>query len=246
MTFTNEKAEIRAHEIEKTKAEIQVLTKKLSFLEDMQKHQKSPAEIAFKRVYGHYPVTDIADTCWEGQTWFAFQEGYNAASEEKVGVDKPSMTNCVLTGNPPDGYDAWNEWYGEMGSKGILHNLEISSKGILHTLEISSKEYQPTAQTPEETEKGLKDAMKTAKSEGVFDEPKPETLTLKQLLKKWEIDFAANWAIPKNRASELYEEEVERFIQMFTEWMPDAIGVLHDDWDDGYNSYHNTLMRKLK
>ena len=323
MTSLNEKAEIRAHEIEKTKAEIQVLTKKLSFLEDMQKHQKSPAEEAFKRVYGHYPVTDIADTFWEGQTWFAFQQGYNAAYEEK---DKPSMTNCVLTGNPPDGYVTWNEWYGEMGSKGILHNLEISSKGILHTLEISSKEYQPTPleklqesnwyvdpktllkynwestqvsafkynqrtyirhegmgvfawlivdkadpiededtlkilenemnkqkeeypykkYTPEETEKGLKDAMKTAKENGVFDEPEPETLTLKNLLKKWEFNFAFKWENPKNRSSELYEEEVERFIQMFTEWMPDAIWVLHDDWDDGYNSYHNTLMRKLK
>ena len=244
MTFPNEKAEIRAHEIEKTKAEIQVLTKKLSFLEDMEKRQKSPAEEAYKRWWGEYPGTETW-TIYDETRWVGFQKGYNTAYEEK---DKPSMTNCVLTGNPPDGYVTWNEWYSEMGSKGILHNLEISSKGILHTLEISSKEYQPTAQTPEETEKGLKDAMKTAKENGVFDEPKPEpeTLTLKQLLKKWEIDFAANWAIPKNRASELYEEEVERFIQMFTEWMPDAIGVLHDDWDDGYNSYHNTLMRKLK
>ena len=270
MTFTNEKAEIRAHEIEKTKAEIKVLTKKLSFLEDMQKHQKSPAEEAFKRVYGHYPVTDIADTFWEGQTWFAFQQGYNTAYEEK---DKPSMTNCVLTGNPPDGYVTWNEWYGEMGSKGILHNLEISSKGILHTLEISSKEYQPTpleklqesnwyvdpktllksnwepkTQTPEETEKSLKDAMKTAKENGVFDEPKPKPkpLTLKQLLQKWEFNFSFKWENRKNRSSELYEEEVERFIQMFTEWMPDAMDDVQDDWDDGYNSYHNTLIGKLK
>ena len=195
MTFTNEKAEIRAHEIEKTKAEIQVLTKKLSFLEDMQKHQKSPAEIAFKIVYGHYPVTDIADTCWEGQTWFAFQQGYHSAKEDY--------------------------------------------------------KYQPTPQEPEQVEQGLRDAMKTAKEQGVFDEPKPETLTLKQLLKKWEIDFAANWAIPKNRSSELYEEEVERFIQMFTEWMPDANkdygdGNWEHGWNTGYNAYHNTLMRKLK
>ena len=83
-----------------------------------------------------------------------------------------------------------------------------------------------------------------------IDEPKPETLTLKQLLKKWEIDFAANWAIPKNRASELYEEEVERFIQMFIEWMPDEIidnGLSEWDeaWNSGFNDYHNCLMEKL-
>ena len=324
MTFTNEKAEIRAHEIEKTKAEIQVLTKKLSFLEDMVKHQKSPVEEAYQKVYGyyHHPTTSSVPD-YEETRWSAFQKGYNAAYEEK---DKPSMTNCVLTGNPPDGYVTWNEWYSEMGSKGILHNLEISSKGILHTLEISSKEYQPTPleklkannwyvdpktllkynwestqvsafkynqrtyiryedmglfawlivdkadpiedvdtlkilenemnkqkeeypykkYTPEETEKGLKDAMKTAKEQGVFDEPKSETLTLKQLLKKWEFDFSGKWA--KNMiTSELYEEEVERFIQMFMEWMPDAIGDdIQDDWDDGYNSYHNAVMEKLK
>ena len=324
MTFPNEKAEIRAHEIEKTKAEIQVLTKKLSFLEDMQKRQKSPAEEAYKRWWGEYPGTETW-TIYDETRWVGFQKGYNTAYEEK---DKPSMTNCVLTGNPPDGYVTWNEWYDEMGSKGILHNLEISSKGILHTLEISSKEYQPTPleklqesnwyvdpktllkynwestqvsvfkynqrtyiryedmglfawlivdkadpiededtlkilenemnkqkeeypykkYTPEETEKGLKDAMKTAKENGVFDEPKPKPkpLTLKQLLQKWEFNFSFKWENRKNRSSELYEEEVERFIQMFTEWMPDAMDDVQDDWDDGYNSYHNTLMEKLK
>jgi hypothetical protein len=79
------------------------------------------------------------------------------------------------------------------------------------------------------------------------DEQEPETLTLKNLLKKWEFDFNAKWENPKNRTSELYEEEVERFIQMFEEWMPDAIGVVgDDDWDDGYNSYRDALMEKLK
>ena len=100
--------------------------------------------------------------------------------------------------------------------------------------------------TPEETEKSLKDAMKQAKSDGVFDEPKPETLTLKQLLNKWEIDFSAKWKNPKNRSSELYEEEVERFIQMFMEWMPDAVDDVQDDWYDGYNAYHDTVMENLK
>jgi hypothetical protein len=107
------------------------------------------------------------------------------------------------------------------------------------------EEYPYKKYTPEETEKSLKDAMKTAQEQGVFDKPKPETLTLKQLLKKWEFDFSGKWV--KNMiTSELYEEEVERFIQMFEEWMPDALAVLHDDWDDGWNNYHNTLMRKLK
>lgn len=243
MTFPNE--------IEKTKAEIKVLEAKLSFLEEMENH-KTPCEIAYKRWWGEYPGTETW-TINDETRWVGFQKGYADAYEEK---DKPSMTNCVLTGNPPDGYVAWNEWYSEMGSKGILHNLEISSKEYqptpLEKLQASNwyvdpktllkSNWEPKPQTPEETEKGLKDAMKTAKAQGVFDEP--ETLTLKNLLKKWEIDFAANWA--KNRSSELYEEEVERFIQMFTEWMPDAIEESGDDWDSGYNSYRRTLMGKLK
>ena len=45
--------------------------------------------------------------------------------EEKI---EPSMTNCVILGDPPCGYVTWNDWYNEQGSKGILHNLRISSK----------------------------------------------------------------------------------------------------------------------
>lgn len=108
------------------------------------------------------------------------------------------------------------------------------------------EEYPYKKYTPEETEKSLKDAMKTAQSEGVFDQPEPETLTLKQLLKKWEIDFSAKWEYPRNKTSKVYEEEVERFIQMFTEWMPDAIGDSSYNWNNGYNSYRDALMDNLK
>ena len=39
-----------------------------------------------------------------------------------------------------------------------------------------NKNFEPTPQTPEQVEQGLRDAMKQAKEDGVFDEPKPETL----------------------------------------------------------------------
>ena len=93
---------------------------------------KSPAEIAFKDWWGEYPRTEIW-TEYDKIRWVSFSAGYyNAPS--KVTEVEPSMTNCVLLGNPPDGYVTWNEWYNEMGSKGILHNLKIS--------DISAKEYQ--------------------------------------------------------------------------------------------------------
>jgi hypothetical protein len=71
------------NEIEKTKAEIKMLEKKLSFLEELEK-TKSPVEEAFKEFYGAYPITDIADTSWDSDGWIYFEAGYNAAYEEKV------------------------------------------------------------------------------------------------------------------------------------------------------------------
>jgi hypothetical protein len=127
-------------------------------------------------------------------------------------------------------------------------NLIDDEEPIMKTWEILADARNEIQEPkPEETEKSLKDAMKTAKSQGLFDEP--ETLTLKQLLKKWEFDFSAKWENPKNRTSELYDEEVERFIQMFEEWLPDAIVAdigRSQLWNGGYNAYRRTLMGKLK
>jgi molecular chaperone DnaK (HSP70) len=147
--------------------------------------------------------------------------------------------------------EAYKKVYGNYPDTGIGNGhsyiwWDVFKKGYNAAKEEKVSEYPYKKYTPEETEKSLKDAMKTAKQNGVFDEQEPETLTLKNLLKKWEVNFSAKWKNPKNKTSELYEEEVERFIQMFEEWMPDVIRDVQDDWDDGYNSYRNTLMRKLK
>ena len=72
------------NEIEEVKAQIKVLEKKLSFLEEMEKH-KTPAEEAFKRVYGYYP-----DGC-ERSVWIAFKKGYEEAQKDyKVGEFQPT------------------------------------------------------------------------------------------------------------------------------------------------------------
>ena len=67
-------------EIEKVKAQIKVLEKKLSFLEELEK-TKSPAEEAYKKWWGEYP-----SNTWQCDVarWEAFKMGYNAAYEEKV------------------------------------------------------------------------------------------------------------------------------------------------------------------
>jgi hypothetical protein len=69
-----------------------------------------------------------------------------------------------------------------------------------------SKEFQPTPQTPEQVEEGLRDAMRTAKEEGVFDEPeyydelvengvsenKQKPKTLYDILYRWWMDIFCN------------------------------------------------------
>jgi hypothetical protein len=77
------------NEIQKVKAEIKMLEKKLSFLEELSK-TKTPCEEAFKEFYGAYPITDITDTSWDSDGWIYFEAGYNAAYEEKVS-EKPEV-----------------------------------------------------------------------------------------------------------------------------------------------------------
>ena len=70
-------------EIEELKAQIKVLEKKLSFLEELEQ-TKSPAEEAYKRWMDVYPPTGPSVDGIDDIRWRAFQMGYNAAYEEKV------------------------------------------------------------------------------------------------------------------------------------------------------------------
>ena len=75
------------NEIEKVKAEIKVLEKKLSFLEELSQ-TKTPVKEAFKRVYGYYPKgrENGVWTIGDADSWSAFQDGYNEAQKDyKVG-----------------------------------------------------------------------------------------------------------------------------------------------------------------
>lgn len=78
---------IKMTEIEKVKAEIKVLEKKLSFLEELEQ-TKSPVEEAFKDWMGMYPPTGPSVDDIDDIRWRAFQMGYTAAYKEKV-VEEP-------------------------------------------------------------------------------------------------------------------------------------------------------------
>lgn len=89
-------------EIEKTEGEIKVLQAKLELLKEMENH-KTPCEIAFKRVYGHYPDEDLDDYgTYYDTTWINFRKGYEAAQKDyKVGEYQPTPIETVCYYNDP-------------------------------------------------------------------------------------------------------------------------------------------------
>ena len=76
------------NEIQKTEGEIKVLQAKLELLKEMENH-KSPAEEAYKAVYGWYPPTTPSVSNYEDNRWSAFQNGYNASKEECKVEEEP-------------------------------------------------------------------------------------------------------------------------------------------------------------
>ena len=139
-------------EIEELKAQIKVLEKKLSFLEELEK-TKSPCEKAFKEFYGAYPITDIADTSWDSDGWVYFEAGYNAAQKDyKVGEFQEQEEQK---------WDAVREsvkWCEEHPDKDPLDWVK--------------------PQTPEQVADGLKEAFREAVKQGVVSSTNPDEIVL--------------------------------------------------------------------
>ena len=80
----------------------------------------------------------------------------------------PSLDTDAYGGSPWQrfitGYDAGYD-------AGYDDGME-NNKNFEKSKEIVDKHFEPTPQTPEQVEQGLRDAMKQAKEDGVFDEPK--------------------------------------------------------------------------
>jgi hypothetical protein len=84
-------------EIEELKAQIKVLEKKLSFLEELEQ-TKSPAEEAYKRWMDVYPPTGPSVDGIDDIRWRAFQMGYNAAYAEKVAPPEEELKTLYDNG----------------------------------------------------------------------------------------------------------------------------------------------------
>ena len=88
-----------------------------------------------------------------------------------------------------------------------------------------NKNFEPTPQTPEQVEQGLRDAMKQAKEDGVFDEPE----TLYDALDKLDRP--------------MFIDDVCRVVE---EWLPDENDFIVEERDLGWNDAIRTTKDKLR
>jgi hypothetical protein len=96
----------------------------------------------------------------------------------------------------------------------VIRNLGYSFDAVYEIVDAveefeKSKEFQPTPQTNEEVEQGLKDAMRTAKEEGVFDEQENDKNF------KSSLDLIREWG-EKNKPLNLKELVWEWWVDIFT------------------------------
>ena len=146
-------------EIEEVKAQIKVLEKKLSFLEELEK-TKSPVEEAYKDWWGEYP----GDENWtsDATRWQGFQAGYNAADTQKA------------------------QERGQRLHKDVERCVRESVKWCKEHPDTDPLDWLKP-QTPEQTEQSLKEAFREAVKQGVVSSTKPQTLS--DLIHDWWADI---------------------------------------------------------
>jgi len=218
----SEHAKIQRKEIQKQIEELQTALKLL----EIEENRKTPCEKAYRDAYGYFPITDsMSGGDSDYIAWDAFQKGYSAAYKEPT--QEPSMINCFIEGNPPNDYATWQEWFNEMGSKGILHNLELSALGY-HKKMNEVKKLQEKEWTYKITdEKGETNSYKNYMN---------SVTTLRQELSDYGFT----------------DSQIEDIILIVNRLLPEPIketcGMKEWDsaWTIGYNNYRYNLVEKLK
>ena len=133
--------------------------------------------------------------------------------------------------------EAYKRVYGNYPDTGICNGMsyvwwDVFCKGYneAHKDAIeNNKNFEPTPQTPEQVEQGLRDAMKKAKEDGVFDEPKPPTL----------LDIVYEWCDDDN------DLPCEELVNRIKKWLPDET-VEDEDYEMGWNDALRTIKDKLR
>jgi hypothetical protein len=255
-------------EIEKVKAQIQVLQKKLDFLEELEK-TKSPVEEAYKDWWGEYP----GDENWtsDATRWQGFQAGYNAAYEEKV-AQEPEENEWKsvalrfgekLSGYLSDGYyelspAAWFRWAvftygkGQQIKDAVRESVEWCEE---HQNEDPLDWLKP--QNPEQTEQSLKEAFREAVKQGIIHEvDKVSDVFMNEMVAELKgqtlRDVCMDWWDRVFGDTDDTETCIDNLVDEISLWLPkpqSAAGSQNayvESAVEGFNDCLNTIKRKLR
>ena len=137
--------------------------------------------------------------------------------------------------------EAYKRVYGNYPDTGICNGMsyvwwDVFCKGyeVAHKDAVeNNKNFEPTPQTPEQVEQGLRDATKKAKEDGVFEKPKPKTLY--DVIYEWKYDT--------------YDPTCEDLVNMIEEWLPDdefdPNGSVYE-YEIGWNEAIQAIKEKLR
>ena len=104
-------------------------------------------------------------------------------------------------------------------------------------------EYQPTPQTPEQVAEGLRDAMRQAKKDGVFDEVVNRLVEKHKSQKLWNI-LKDKWGFSEDACGDI--------VEAVAEWLPkeqSAAGSQNVDTEllvDGFNHCLQKIKEMLR
>jgi len=105
---------------------------------------------------------------------------------------------------------------------------EVAQKDAIE----NNKNFEPTPQTPEQVEQGLRDAMKKAKEDGVFEKPKPPTL----------LDIVYEWCDDDN------DLPCEELVNRIKKWLVDEFDPNDSvyEYEIGWNEAIQSIKEKLR
>jgi len=133
--------------------------------------------------------------------------------------------------------EAYKRVYGNYPDTGICNGMsyvwwDVFCKGYneAHKDAVeNNKNFKPTPQTPEQVEQGLRDAMKQAKEDGVFEKPKPQTL----------LDIVCEWCDDDN------DLPCEELVNRIKKWLPDEFDP-NEAYEIGWNEAIQAIKNKLR
>ena len=195
---------------------------------------KSPAEKAYYSVYGWYPPTTSSVSNYEDNRWRDFQNGYNAAYEEKV-VEKETEREMIKRNLKTSLQELANgdvrtidDVVRETKNQQVKELVKESVKWCEEHPEESVEDYL-RPKTPEQTEKSLKEAFVKAQQTEEWKETQRKIDAPKESwMNKSDEELVA--MLEKNPPDCLKFVMGKTLEQIIERWWCDTFTGTHEKW----------------